>query len=72
MQNYARISTFGILALVALRVTIGWHFYMEGASKVRGNGFSSTGFLQGAKGPLADKFQNLIWDHEGRLRLDQP
>ncbi|MFN3190840.1 MAG: hypothetical protein ACE361_09990 [Aureliella sp.] len=72
MQNYARISTFGILALVALRVTIGWHFYMEGATKVRGNGFSSSGFLQAAKGPLADKFQNLIWDHEGRLRLDQP
>lgn len=73
MQNYARISIFGILALVALRVGIGWHFYMEGAAKVRGDSsFTSVGFLKGAKGPLADKFQNLVWDQEGQLRLDQP
>lgn len=71
MQNYARLGIFGILALVALRVGIGWHFYMEGASKIRGGDFSSAGFLQSAKGPLADKFYALIWDNEGQLRLDQ-
>lgn len=71
MQNYARIGIFGILALVALRVGIGWHFYMEGVSKVRGNNFSSEGFLVAAQGPLKEKFQNLIWDQKGRLRLDQ-
>lgn len=71
MQNYARIGVFGILALIALRVGIGWHFYMEGVAKVRGNDFSSVGFLNGAKGPLADKFQRLIWDNEGRLRLNK-
>jgi len=71
MHNYARLSIFGILALVALRVTIGWHFYMEGVAKVQGNDFSSVGFLNAAKGPLADKYQQLIWDNDGRLRLDQ-
>ncbi len=71
MQNYARIGTFGILALIALRVGIGWHFYMEGVAKVRGNDFSSVGFLNGAKGPLADKFQELIWDNDGRIRLEE-
>lgn len=71
MQNYARLGIFGILALVLLRVGIGWHFYMEGASKVRGNDFSSQGFLVAAQGPLADKFQQLIWDHDGRLRLNE-
>lgn len=71
MQNYARISTFGILALVLLRVTIGWHFYMEGVDKVKGNDFSSAGFLTASKGPLADKFQGLIWDYDGRLRLNE-
>lgn len=71
MQNYARLSIFGILALVALRVGIGWHFYMEGVSKVRGHDFSSVGFLAGAQGPLAPEFQKLIWDHNGELRLDQ-
>ena len=71
MTSYARIGTFGILALVALRVGIGWHFYMEGATKVRGNDFSSAGFLTAAKGPLADKFQELIWDNDGQIRLDE-
>ncbi len=59
------------MAIVALRVGIGWHFYMEGATKVRGNDFSSVGFLTAAKGPLADKFQELIWDYDGKLRLDE-
>jgi uncharacterized membrane protein YphA (DoxX/SURF4 family) len=72
MKSYAQLGIFGILALVALRVGIGWHFYMEGASKVRGHDFSSVGFLNAAKGPLAGKFQNLIWDHDGKIRLDQP
>ncbi len=71
MQNYARLGMFGILALVALRVGIGWHFYMEGVAKVRGNNFSSVGFLNSAKGPLADKFQELIWDNDGQIRLEQ-
>ena len=71
MNSYARIGTFGILALIALRVGIGWHFYMEGASKVRGNDFSSVGFLNAAKGPMADQFQALIWDHDGKIRLDE-
>jgi uncharacterized membrane protein YphA (DoxX/SURF4 family) len=72
MQNYARLGIFGILALIALRVGIGWHFYMEGVNKVRGNDFSSVGFLKAAQGPLADKFQAMIWDSDGRLRLDEP
>lgn len=71
MQNYARLGFFGILALVILRVGIGWHFYMEGAAKVKGGDFSSVGFLNSAKGPLKDKFQELIWDHDGQLRLSQ-
>jgi uncharacterized membrane protein YphA (DoxX/SURF4 family) len=70
MQNYARLGIFGILALILLRVGIGWHFYMEGAAKVRGNDFSSQGFLVAAKGPLAPEFQKLIWDHDGQLRLN--
>ena len=71
MQNYARLGIFGILALIALRVGIGWHFYMEGVAKVRGHDFSSVGFLNAAQGPLAPEFQKLIWDHDGELRLNQ-
>lgn len=71
MQNYARLGIFGILALIALRVGLGWHFYMEGVTKVRGKDFSSVGFLTAARGPLADRYQQLIWDNEGLFRLDQ-
>ncbi len=71
MKSYAQLGIFGILALIALRVGIGWHFYMEGASKVRSGNFSSVGFLNAAKGPLADKYQELIWDHDGELRLNR-
>ncbi len=71
MKSYAQLGIFGILALVALRVGIGWHFYMEGSSKVRSNDFTSVGFLKAAKGPLADKYKELIWDHDGKIRLDQ-
>ncbi|MEM7476041.1 MAG: hypothetical protein AAF483_13690, partial [Planctomycetota bacterium] len=71
MQNYARLSIFGILALVALRVGVGWHFYMEGAVKVQAGSFSSEGFLSGANGPMKDQFQSLVWDSDGKLRLNQ-
>lgn len=71
MYSYARLGFFGILAIVALRIGVGWHFYMEGVNKVRSGDFESTGFLKAAKGPLADSFQQLIWDHDGKVRLNQ-
>ncbi len=71
MHSYARLSYFGIIAIVLLRFGIGYHFYMEGASKVRDGNFKSEGFLKSAEGPLASQFHNLIWDYDGRIRLDQ-
>ncbi len=71
MQNYARIGIFGIVALVALRMGVGYHFYMEGVNKAKSGDFSSEGFLVAAKGPLADRFQSLIWDYDGQFRLNQ-
>lgn len=71
MHSYARLSYFGIIAIVLLRFGIGYHFYMEGASKVRDGNFKSEGFLKGAEGPLAGQFHNLIWDYDGKIRLDQ-
>lgn len=67
----ARLSLVAILFLVALRFVVGFHFYMEGASKVKEGNFSSTGFLAAAKGPFADKFHQLIPDYDGRFRLPE-
>ena len=66
----ARLGYLAIIALVFLRFVIGFHFYMEGTAKVREGGFSSTGFLASAKGPLAKKFQSMVPDFDGTIRLD--
>ncbi|MDZ4850707.1 MAG: hypothetical protein SGI77_15580 [Pirellulaceae bacterium] len=70
-STYRRIGLLGVLALVCLRLTVGWHFYMEGVTKVREGSFSSVGFLGAAKGPLAPEFQKMVPDYDGRIRLDR-
>ena len=57
--------------LVLLRVTIGWHFLFAGLEKLTSPNFSSAGFLGQAKGPLADKFHDMIPDWDGRERLSK-
>lgn len=52
--------------LVLLRMCIGLHFFSEGTKKLE-PGFSSAGFLQGAKGPLGPYFRSFAptlhdWD----------
>lgn len=66
----ARLSLPAILVLVLLRLAIGWHFFQEGATKVREGNFSSTPFLAAAKGPFADRFHAMIPDHDGSIRTD--
>jgi uncharacterized membrane protein YphA (DoxX/SURF4 family) len=66
----ARLGFLAIIALVFLRFVVGFHFYMEGTAKVREGGFSSTGFLSSAKGPLAKTFQSMLPDFDGEIRLD--
>jgi uncharacterized membrane protein YphA (DoxX/SURF4 family) len=67
---YRSLSLWAIVALVCLRLVIGWHFYKEGVAKVREGNFSSTGFLNAAKGPLADGFHAMIPDYDGKVRLN--
>ena len=69
MSKYRRLSIFAIASIILLRLGVGYHFYMEGLTKVREGNFSSTGFLNSAKGPLADDFQSLVPDHDGAIRL---
>lgn len=58
------------MALVAMRLGIGWQFFKEGTDKVQAGKPFSAGFLGSAKGPLAPKFQDLVWDADGRARFD--
>src|SRR5688572_16897555 len=71
------LGTFAIFAIVLLRLAIGWHFFREGAQKVkydRHDGelrlvFSSEPFLTQAKGPLAKWFQAQAPDDHGYSAL---
>ncbi len=60
-----------VVALVALRLAVGWHFYREGADKIIDGNFTSAGFFRTAKGPLVPFYQWFLWDGEGRARLDE-
>lgn len=66
-----RYGTVAVLALVVLRLVIGWHFFREGADKLIAGDFTSVGFFKVAKGPLVPAFRWFIWDGDGQARLDQ-
>ncbi len=70
MQNLTRIGTIGLLALVALRIGVGWHFFKEGTDKIKSGTFSSEGFLKAANGRMAGFYHGMVWDYEGKIRLD--
>ena len=70
MRDFYRIGSLGIIALVLLRVGIGWHFFKEGSDKIRSGNFSSEGFLKSSEGRFSSFFQGMVWDADGSIRLD--
>jgi uncharacterized membrane protein YphA (DoxX/SURF4 family) len=65
-----QIGTVAALAIVALRVGIGLHFYLEGVTKLRDPKPFSAPFFGNAKGPLAPYYKQLVWDADGLYRLN--
>lgn len=64
------IGMLTVVFLVALRLTIGWHFLYEGVWKIENaDKFSATPFLSMAKGPAAPMFYAMLPDLDGRKRL---
>lgn len=59
-----------MLMLVLMRLTLGWHFFSEGHEKWRQGDWDAKPFFQNARGPFAERFKQLVWDHDGSLRLD--
>ena len=70
MSRYYNLGTLAIIGLVVLRFFVGYHFFMEGASKVKTGGFSSAGFLGSAVGPLANNFQRMLPDYDASVRTN--
>lgn len=66
-----QLGTAALVALVALRIGIGFHFFKEGADKLQNPNWTSAGFLGNANGPFAGSFKSMVWDADGLARLDQ-
>jgi len=45
--------------LTVLRVAVGWHFLYEGVSKLLQKGWTASGYLANATGPLSDVYHSL-------------
>ncbi|MBP86388.1 MAG: hypothetical protein CMJ64_06695 [Planctomycetaceae bacterium] len=65
-----QLGTAALVALVALRIGIGFHFFKEGADKLQNPKWTSAGFLGNANGPFASSFRSMVWDADGLARLD--
>jgi uncharacterized membrane protein YphA (DoxX/SURF4 family) len=65
-----QIGFLAAAAIVALRVGVGLHFYLEGAAKIQNPKPFSAGFLGSAKGPLASSYKQMVWDADGLYRLN--
>lgn len=66
------IGFAAVLALVVLRMAVGWHFLKSGLEKYTDDNFSSAGFLSQAKGPLAGWHRGMIPDFHGyRAAVDE-
>ena len=57
------------LALILLRLSVGFHFFNEGITKIRAGDFTAKYFLGDAKGPLAPYFKQMLDDPEGKVKL---
>ena len=71
-SSHRSLTFWGVLALVLLRLGLGWHFFKEGSKKFQGDKFTSVYFWAAAKGPWAETFKNMIPDRYGRERLADP
>lgn len=57
--------------LVLLRISIGWHFYTEGVVKRDSGNWTAAPFFANARGPLAQQYREMVWDYDGRYRLNR-
>ena len=65
------LGMIGVTMLLLLRLTVGWHFYSEGIDKRQSGEWSAAPFFSNARGPLAEHYRQLVWDYDGRFRLNR-
>jgi thiosulfate dehydrogenase [quinone] large subunit len=65
------LSRGAAIAIVVMRVAIGWHFLYEGLAKLQAPAWSAAGFLKQARGPFASFFRALAADPNLLERVNQ-
>lgn len=68
-DNKYKFGALTVVMLVALRLTIGCHFFYEGVWKINDDDFTVKPLLTAAKGPFAPLFHSMIPDLDGQVRL---
>jgi len=66
--KFPRYGTFQLVALVSLRMLIGWHFLYEGLAKITNPYWTSAGYLQESEGWFSGVFTGLA-NNPGALGL---
>ena len=59
-SNENRLSGAAMVAIVVMRVLIGWHFLYEGIAKLSNPNWSAAGYLTQSRGPLAGLFHWMV------------
>jgi len=56
-MNEDQLPRTAMIAIMVLRVVIGWHFLYEGVSKLTSTTWSAAGYMKASRGPLAEFFR---------------
>ncbi len=69
-SNLSRFHLFlAFVAILGLRLVVGFHFYKEGVGKLNQPDWTAKGFLSTAKGPFAEYFRGMTDDADGKRQL---
>lgn len=55
----AKLSRSAMIAIIFLRIVIGWHFLYEGITKVSSPSWSAVGYMRASRGPFAALFKSI-------------
>ena len=55
----AKLSRSAMIAIVLLRIVIGWHFLYEGIAKLTSPSWSAVGYMRASRGPFAALFKSI-------------
>jgi len=55
----AKLSRSAMIAIIFLRIVIGWHFLYEGITKLTSSSWSAIGYMRASRGPFAALFKSI-------------